>query len=186
MCSCILFTSFFVATLVMALMLHPQLPVYKVSSLTVTNFNTNATLTGDWDINIMVQNPNDRLRGYFSGFKVDVVHENDDVAVSYVPDFELDKKEEKIMGVKASSSNVVNGVSFQKWDLDEIATEKKSGSITFEVRVSSMTAFKSTSLSTRSSGMLAICEGVKVVFQNNTGTGTMDNGGKPVNCQLYI
>ncbi|XP_004494246.1 uncharacterized protein [Cicer arietinum] len=186
MCSCLIFTCFFLSSIIMALILHPQLPVYKVTSLSVTNFNTTPILTGDWNISITVQNPNDRLRGYFSDFKVDVVHENDELALSYVPDFELEKHEQKQMDVKTSSSNGAYGVSFQKWDLDKIANERQTGSVMFGVRVSSMTAFKSTSLSTRNAVILAVCEGLKVVFQTNTGTGTLDTGGNPVICQLYM
>lgn len=186
MCSCIIFTGFFIATLVTALLLHPELPVYKVSFLSVSNFNTTPVLSGDWNVSVTVQNPNDRLRSYFSDFKVDLVHVKDMVAVSYVPDFVLDKHEQKQMDVRATSSNGANGVSFQRWDLDAMATEKESGSLTFTLRMSSMAAFKSSSVSTKNTLLVANCVGLKVVFQNNTGNGALDNGGKPINCQLYM
>lgn len=185
MCSCFIFTGFFVLTLIAALSLHPQFPVFKVVSLSVSNFNTSSILTGDWNISVTAENPNTRLKGYFLDFKVDVVHDNNELAMSLVPDFELEKHEQKQMDVKASSNNVV---SFQKWDLDKMSNERQSSSnsIMFGVRVSSLAEFKSTSFATRSTRMLAICEGLKVVFQNNTGNGSLDNGGNPATCQLYM
>ena len=188
MCSCFIFSGFFVLSLIVALSLHPQFPVFKVVSLSVSNFNTSSILTGDWNISVTVENPNTKLKGYFLDFKVDVVHDSNELAMSYVPDFELEKHEQKQMDVKASSNNVVSGVSFQKWDLDKMSNERQSSSnsIMFGVRVSSLAEFKSQSFATRSTRMLAICEGLKVVFQNNSGTGSLDNGGNPVTCQLYM
>ncbi|XP_057440424.1 uncharacterized protein LOC130732383 [Lotus japonicus] len=185
MCTCIIFTTFFVATVVMALVLHPQLPLYNVTSLSVANFNTTPSLTGDWNISVVIENPNDKLRGFFSDFKVEMVRVNNVVAASSMPNFEMEKKEKKQIDMRASS-NVANSMSFQKLDLDLMAKERESGSVTFGLKVSSMTAFKSSSLSTRNALMLAVCQGLKVVFQNNTGFGTLDNGGKPVNCQLFM
>ncbi|KAK2418523.1 hypothetical protein P8452_62692 [Trifolium repens] len=186
MCSCFIFTGFFVSTLIIALMLHPQLPVYKVNSLSVSNFNTSTTLTGDWNISITVENPNDRLKGYFREFKVDIVHDNNEIAMSTVPNFELEKQEQKQMDVRASSSNAVIAVSYQKWDLDKMSNERLSGSVMFGVRIASMTEFRSPSLTTRNTGMLASCMGLKVVFQGPTGTGMLDNKGIPINCTIYM
>ncbi|CAK8544141.1 unnamed protein product [Lathyrus sativus] len=187
MCSCFIFTGFFLSTLIIAFILHPKLPVYKVHAMSVTNFNTSPVLTGDWSISLAIENPNTKLKGFFSDFKVDVVHDQtNEIAMSFVPDFQLEKHEEKHMDVKASSNNAGNIVSFQKWDLDKMSNEKQSGSITFGLKVSSMAEFKSTSMSTKSMMMLAVCDGLKIVFQNNSGNGTLDNGGKPVNCMLYM
>ncbi|MCI16749.1 hypothetical protein A2U01_0037893, partial [Trifolium medium] len=177
---------FFVSTLIIALMLHPQLPEYRVNSLSVTNFNTNPTLTGDWNISITVQNPNDRLKGYFREFKVDIVHDTNEIAMSAVPNFELEKQEQKQMEVRTSSNNGAIGVSFQKWDLDKISKERLSGSVMVGVRIASMTEFRSPSLTTRSTGILASCQGLKVVFQGPTGNGMLDNKGIPVNCTIYM
>ncbi|KAI5425348.1 uncharacterized protein LOC127128953 [Lathyrus oleraceus] len=187
MCSCFIFTGFFVSTLIMAFILHPKLPLYKVNAMSVENFNTSSVLTGDWSISLAILNPNTKLKGYFSDFKVDVVHDQtSEIAMSFVPNFQLEKQEEKQMDVKASSSNRGNVVSFQKWDLDKMSNEKQGGSITFGLKVTSIAEFKSPSMSTRSMMMLAICDGLKIVFQNNSGTGALDNGGKPVNCTLYM
>ncbi|GAU17497.1 hypothetical protein TSUD_340400 [Trifolium subterraneum] len=186
MCSCFIFTGFFVSTLIIALMLHPQLPIYSVNSLSVANFNTNPMLTGDWNISISVHNPNDRLKGYFQEFKVDIVHESNEIAASAVPNFELEKEEQKQMDVRASSNNGAIAVSFQKWDLDKMSKERSSGSLMVGVRIASMTEFKSPSLTTRSTGMLASCQGLKVVFQGATGNGMLDNKGIPINCTIYM
>ncbi|XP_047170012.1 uncharacterized protein LOC124838457 [Vigna umbellata] len=179
---CVILTGLFVATLVMALMMHPKLPAYTVNSLSVSNFNASTTLTADWNTTFSIQNVNDKLNGFLSGFKVDLLHKNDVLAMSYVPDFELDKKEVKRINAKMSSI----GFSFLTPDMHEMAKEQASGSVSLILRIASMVEFKSSTFNTRMSLVLAICDGLKVVFQNNTGNGALDNGGKPISCQLYM
>ena len=163
----------------MALVLRPEYPIYKVVSLSVEDFNTTTTLAGKWNTVVMVENPNEKLRGFFSDFKVDLLYERDGIARGYAPGFELGKHEKKQLEVKASSSNVADV------DLDGMAEEQGTGSITLTVRISSLAAFKSSSVSTRGEMAVATCKGLKVVFQNNSANGTLDNGGKPIDCQLY-
>ncbi|WVZ08617.1 hypothetical protein V8G54_021963 [Vigna mungo] len=181
-CCCLLLTALFVAILVMALIMHPKLPAYTVNSLSVANFNASTTLTADWNTTFSIQNVNDKLSGFLSGFKVDLLHKNDVLAMSYVPDFELDKKEVKRIDAKMSSI----GFSFLTPDMHEMVKEQASGSFSLILRIASMVEFKSSTFTTRMSLVLAICDGLKVVFQNKTGNGELDNGGKPISCQLYM
>ncbi|CAI8614916.1 unnamed protein product [Vicia faba] len=157
-----------------------------VSALSVNNFNTTSVLIGDWSISLVAQNPNAKVRGYFSDFKVDILHATNEIAMSFVPDFQLEKLEQKQMEIKASTNNGGNVVSFQRWDLDKMNDEKKHGSIMFALRVSSTIEFKTTSTSSGSLLLMNICDSLKIVFQNNTGTGTLDTGGNPVDCRLFM
>jgi len=182
LCSCVIFIGLFITGLITALMLHPELPIYTVNSLSVANFNVSTTLTADWNATFSILNPNDKVNGIFSDFKVDLLHKDHVLAMSYVLDFELDKNESKQIDATASS----NGFLLPRWELDEMAQEQASGSVTFVLRIASMVEFKSSTISTRMSLVLALCDGLKVVFQNNTGNGALDNGGSPINCQLYM
>ncbi|QCD98111.1 uncharacterized protein LOC114165277 [Vigna unguiculata] len=179
---CVIFGGLFLATLVMALMMHPKLPAYTVNSLSVANFNASTALTADWNTSFSIQNVNDKLNGFLSGFKVDLLHKNVILAMSYVPDFGLDKKEVKRIDAKMSSM----GFPFPTSDMVEMAKDQTSGSVTVVMRIASMVEFKSETFTTRMSFVLAICDGLKVVFQNHTGNGALDNGGNPVVCQLYM
>lgn len=182
LCSCVIFAGLFAATLIMALMLHPQLPVYTVNSLSVANFNISTPLTADWNTTFSILNDNDKLNAVFSDFKVDLLYRDDALAMSFVPDFELEKKEIRRIDERMSS----NGFLLPRWELDEMAKEQVSGSVTFILRIASMAEFKSSTISTKMSLILALCDGLKVVFQNNTGNGALDNGGRPIICQLYM
>ncbi|XP_027353568.1 uncharacterized protein LOC113863960 [Abrus precatorius] len=182
LCFCLLFTGLFIATLVMALVLHPYLPIYTVNSLSVVNFNTTQTLTGDWNISITVQNSNERLKGVFSDFKVELLYNNDMLAVSYEPDFQLDNYQYKNMNPKPSS----NGLTFPKWEIDEIANQRAKGSLPLSLRLTSTVSFKSTTMSTRDSLVIAVCSDLNVVFRNDTGNGAMETGGVPIKCQLFV
>lgn len=171
-------------SLTLALVLRPELPAYKIASLSVTNFSTTPTLAGEWDAKVTIENPNDKLVAYFSHLKVDVVYKDGVVAVNHAPGFVLNTKEKVDMDAKGSS-NGANGDMVGKATMDDLVKEKGSGSVTFGLRVSSMNMFKSGSISTRSEEIVAICEDLKVVFQNND-AGTLDNKGKPNECQVYI
>lgn len=184
MCCCMLFTGFFITSLLMALALHPKFPVYTVNSVSVTNFNitTPTTLTANWSTSISIHNMNEKLTVLVSDYKLDLMHKNDLIGVSFEPDFELSKN-----GVKQIDANPsLVGFPSPQWDIDAMAKEKESGSIMFNLRITSMIAFKSTSVSTRNTVLLALCNDLKIVFQNNTGTGTLENGGRPITCQLYM
>lgn len=186
-CSCIIVTGIFIAILVVAIALNPNHPIYKINSLSVVNFNTTPTLTGEWDTIFSIENPNSKLKGHFPDFKVDIIHKYDVIAVGYKTGFDLDKHEEKQIDVKASSNVTIASVMpDQKLKLDEIVKEREIGSMMFALRISSLPSFKSSVVTAMGGVELAICDGLKVVFQNNTGTGTLDNGGNPVLCYTYV
>ncbi|KAL2323005.1 hypothetical protein Fmac_027384 [Flemingia macrophylla] len=181
-CSCMILTCLFLMTLALALVLHPQLPLYQVASLSVTNFSTTPTLAGEWDAKITIENPNDKLVAYFSHLKVDVAYKDGVVAVNHAPGFVLNTKEKVDMDAKGSS-NAANGDMVRKATMDELVKEKGTGTVTFTLWVSSTNMFKSASVSTRSEEIVAVCEELKVVFQNND-SGTLDNKGKPNECHV--
>ncbi|TKY53155.1 Late embryogenesis abundant protein, LEA-14 [Spatholobus suberectus] len=185
-CSCVVLTCICLSSLALALVLRPELPVYKVVSMSVTNFTTTPTLAGQWGAKITVENPNDKLVAYFTDFKVDVAYKDGVVAVNHAPGFVLnrnDKVEVDVTGL----SNQASGSVLEKTMMEDLVKERGTGSVTFALRVFSVNMFKSDSFSTRSKEIVAVCESLKVVFQNNNNaTGTLDNGGKPVECQIVL
>ncbi|XP_061362930.1 uncharacterized protein LOC133306626 [Gastrolobium bilobum] len=185
LCCCILLTFLFLASLVLALVLRPQLPIYKVLSMSVTNFTVTPTLTGEWNTKMYIENPNDKLRAFFSDLRVDVVYKDGVVAVNYAPGFTLDKKEVTEIGVTGSSSHA-NEALMDKTTMVDLVKDRTTGSVTFSLRLTSINAFKSGSFSTRSTQIVALCDGLKLVFQNNNSTGVLNNGGNPIECELYV
>ncbi|KAJ1384779.1 hypothetical protein SESBI_42217 [Sesbania bispinosa] len=186
LCTCILLTCLFLASLFMALMLRPELPLYKVVYMSVSNFTTTPALSGEWDTKVAIRNANNKLKVYFSEFKVDVMYKDGVVSVNYLPGFMLSEDEARETEAKSWSSNA-NGAVIGTTTLDDMVKERNTtGSLTFDLRVSSVNAFKSGSFSTKYAEVVAICEGLKVVFQNNsTANGTLENN-KPLECQVYV
>ncbi|XP_027364269.1 uncharacterized protein LOC113871376 [Abrus precatorius] len=185
LCCCTILTCLFLASFIIALVLRPELPVYKVVSFSVTNFSTSPALAGQWDSKLTIENPNDKLVAYFSDLKVDVLYRDALVDVNYARGFVLNRNAKVDVDVTGSSSEV-DAHMFEKSTMDELIKERGTGSVTFALKVSSMNVFRSGSISTRNAEVVAICEGLKVVFQNNNSNGTLDNGGKPIECQLYV
>lgn len=169
----------------MALMLRPELPVYKVLSMSVANFTTTPTLSGEWGTKMSIENPNVKLKAYFSDFRVDVIYKDSVVAMNYARGFALNTKEVREMEVKGSTTQANESV-LEKTTKGDMEKDRAMGFVTLTLRVASINAFESGSFSTRTKEVVAICEGLKLVFQNNSTTGTLDNGGNPVLCQLYV
>ncbi|KAK7345228.1 hypothetical protein VNO77_15819 [Canavalia gladiata] len=185
LCSCMLLMCFFLFSLIVTLALRPRLPVYKVASFSVTNFSTAPTLTGQWNMKITIENPNEKLVAYFSDLKVDVAYKDGVVAVNYASGFVLNRNDQVDMSVTASPKQAERDM-IEKNTMEDLVKDRGTGSVTFSLKVSSVNMFKSGSYSTRSLEVVAICEGLKVVFQNNNPSGTVDNGGKPIECLLYV
>ncbi|MED6124459.1 hypothetical protein PIB30_059064 [Stylosanthes scabra] len=179
LCSCIMFTAFFIVTIVVALAMHPSLPKYQITSMSVDNFAAANTLTGNWYTTILVENPNDKLTGYFGDFKVFVEHKGRELTGGYAPGFVLPRNEKKQFSVNTPASNFGNFP-----DLDAMAKERASGSVTFDVTITSVTELKSSSVSTNPESLTAVCEGLKLVFQNNSTAGTLEN--RPVDCEIRL
>ncbi|CAJ1967253.1 unnamed protein product [Sphenostylis stenocarpa] len=176
----------FLMTILLALMLRPQLPVYKVSSFAVKNFTTSPTLAGQWDIKMAMGNPNDKLITFFSDFKVDIGYKDGVVAISRASGVALNTKEHADVDMRGLFDHG-NGNSLDKKIKDDLVKERGTDSITFTLRVSSMVVFKSGSVSTRSEEIMAVCDGLKIKFQNNDATdGELDNKGNPIQCLLYV
>ncbi|KAK7355005.1 hypothetical protein VNO80_14250 [Phaseolus coccineus] len=185
-CFLMIMTLFFLMSLLLALTLHPQQPEYKVASLSVTNFTTQPILGGQWDAKISIGNPNDKLVSYFSDFKVDMSYKDGIVGVNHAPGLALNTKDQVDVDMKGLL-NQANGNLLDKKTMDDLVRERGTGSVTFTLRVSSMVILKSGSLSSKREELVAVCEGLKVTFQNNDATsGELDNKGKPVECMLYL
>jgi len=167
-------------------MLHPQLPEYKVASLSVTNFTTEPTLGGQWDTKISIGNPNEKLVAYFADFNVDMSYKDGIVAVNRAPGLAVNTKDHADVNMRGLF-NQANGNALDKKTMDDLVKERGTGSVTFTLRVSSMIILKSGSFSTKREELIAICEGLKITFQDNNATsGELDNKGKPVDCLLYV
>lgn len=173
-------------SLFLALALHPQLPQYKVLSLSVTNFTTQPTLGGQFDTKFSIENPNDKLVGYFSDFKVFMSYKDGMVAAGAAPGLALSTKSETEVMVRGLF-NQGNKNSLEPKLMDDLVKERGTNSVTFSMRMSSLIVLKSNTFTTKSEELLAICDGLRVKFQDNSTTsGELDNNGKPVPCMLYI
>ncbi|KAJ7971660.1 Late embryogenesis abundant (LEA) hydroxyproline-rich glycoprotein family [Quillaja saponaria] len=185
-CSTLILVLFFTISLMLSLVLHPQLPNFKVDALFVSNLNTsNSNLTANWDANITVENPNKKLKAYFTNVQTNMYHNEDIVSVIYASPFELDTKQTTVVNVKLTT-NPSNQVMVARWVVDEMAKERGTGTVTFNLRMQLRSEFKSGELSSRGVVLRVFCEDLEVQFQGTTGNGALNyNGGKSKDCIVY-
>ncbi|KOM33990.1 hypothetical protein LR48_Vigan02g014000 [Vigna angularis] len=165
MCCLLLLTISFLMSLFLALALHPQLPEYKVVSLSVTNLTTQPTLGGQFDTKISIENPNDKLVGYFSDFKVFMSYKDGVVAADAAPGLSLNTKSQTEVIVRGLFNQ---GNRLEPKLMDDLVKERGTDSVTFSLRMSSLIVLKSHTFTTKSEELLAICDGLKVKFQDNS------------------
>ncbi|CAL0322440.1 unnamed protein product [Lupinus luteus] len=160
---CVILATTFLVLLLSAMALNPETPEYNVSSIMVMNFNTEPTLTGDWDTTLTIYNPNTREACIFPDFKVDILHMDEVIAEGNISGFELAKIEHKVLQVQVSTINSTN------LQLDELKHERERGIVTVDLRISSVPIFKSKN----DEGLkaLAYCRDMKIVFGNIIGNG---------------
>ncbi|KAE9600051.1 hypothetical protein Lal_00045600 [Lupinus albus] len=170
MCLCVILAILLVLFLLSPMALYPETPEYNVSSMTVVNFNTKPTLTGEWDTTLTIYNPNTREASNFSDFKVDILHMDEVIAEGNSAGFELAKTEHKVLEVKVSTINSTN------LQLGQLKNERERGIVTVDLRISTVPIFKQSKYDEGLKAM-AYCRDMKIVFPNSTiGNGLLENG----------
>ncbi|KAK7244823.1 hypothetical protein RIF29_39650 [Crotalaria pallida] len=161
--------------------LNPLFAVYKVESLSVSNFSTDPVLTGIWNISFTVYNPNEYGATVFPEYKVEIIHNASVIAVAYSNEtFKLVKFEHRQCDLEAiTNSTVLDALADPMAVLEAIKNEQAStGSITINMLTTS-------TADTDRTHYLAYCADLKLVFLNSS-AGTLDNSSQQKLCHANV
>ncbi|OIW11379.1 hypothetical protein TanjilG_19635 [Lupinus angustifolius] len=185
----ILSLCFVVMIVIAAITLNPITPICHVNDVMVKNFTTKPTLTGDWYTNVTVYNPNKGRFGHFQDFIVYFMHNNDVIAGSSMPGFNVEKNKHEIVEVNASTKNEnVIALIHPELKLEELGKERDNLFVVVDIKIVPVTVFMPKIGSYMEAKGVAFCPGMKIKFQKDTVTeGRLDKrDGQPNFCRIMI
>ncbi|XWS66587.1 hypothetical protein CRYUN_Cryun05aG0212500 [Craigia yunnanensis] len=165
--------------------LRPQIPVFHVDNMSVSNFSTSSTpFTATWDTNLTVENPNHKLRLYFDKILGTMFYdEEDSLGSSWLnPIFMETKTKTTLQAIISANGSAQNAVPI--WVAQEMGKDRGTGSVTFALRFRVWATFKSGTWWTKNMVMRVLCEDLKVNFVGTSGNGALAPG-KHDDCEVY-
>uniref|UniRef100_A0A0A0LGS8 Late embryogenesis abundant protein LEA-2 subgroup domain-containing protein n=2 Tax=Cucumis sativus TaxID=3659 RepID=A0A0A0LGS8_CUCSA len=152
------------------IVLRPQIPVFKVDSFSVSNFNiSKLNYSGNWNGSLTVENPNHKLTVNIERIQSFVNYKENTLAMSYADPFFIDVEKSSQMRVKLTSSSPDDPGNWLETE-EKVGQEKASGTVSFNLRFFAWTAFRSGSWWTRRIVMKVFCEDLKLAFTGPAAT----------------
>ncbi|XP_008442912.1 uncharacterized protein LOC103486674 [Cucumis melo] len=146
------------------IILRPEVPVFKVDSFSVSNFNiSKLNYSGNWDASVTVQNPNHKLNVNMERIQSFVDYKQNTLAMSYADPFFLDVEKSGQMKVKLTSSSPDDPGNWLETE-EKLGRERATGTVSFNLRFFAWTTFRTGSWWTRRVVMRVSCEDMKLVF----------------------
>ncbi|KAL4578530.1 hypothetical protein LXL04_014654 [Taraxacum kok-saghyz] len=165
---------------IMWLILRPQIPQFRVDTLTLSNFNmsSNSLISGTWDARFTVRNPNSKIVLYYDRIEAAVFYKSESISETTVPPFAQGKKNET--GVRAtfvSSSAYVD-------DRNGISSERSRGTVDFNLRMMARVRFKAGAWWARRRILKIFCPNLSIGVSANSTGGSLVGGSK--NCRVTL
>ncbi|KAK1411350.1 hypothetical protein QVD17_37898 [Tagetes erecta] len=162
------------------LILRPQVPQFRVQTLTLTNFNltSNSLISGNWNATVTVRNPNSKITLYYDHVEAAVFYKSKSISMTTLPPFVQGKKNETV--VKATFVSVSEYFD----DPNGINSERNRGSVGFNLRMVARVRFKAGGWWTRRRVLRVYCPDLAVGVSGNGSSGSLSGGSK--NCRVGV
>lgn len=156
------------------LVLRPRIPQFHVDSLSVSGFNISSSqVTGNWDVQFAVRNPNKKLSVYYDHIEASVYYRNALLSQKTLPPFKQGTKNQTALRATLVADSIyVDG------DANDIAAHRTSGSVSFNVRVLSIVRFKDGAWRARRRVMRVLCGNLGVGISSNSSRGNLLGGSR--------
>ncbi|KAI3746758.1 hypothetical protein L6452_09197 [Arctium lappa] len=170
--ACVIITGTIV--FIMWLILRPQVPQFRVDTLTLSNFNlsSNSLISGNWDARLTVRNPNSKIVLYYDHIEAAVFYKSESISETTVPPFVQGKKNET--AVRATFASLSAYVD----DRNGISNERARGTVNFNLRMVARVRFKAGAWWARRRILKIYCPSLSVGVSANTSAGSLLGGSK--------
>ncbi|KAK9062627.1 hypothetical protein SSX86_019815 [Deinandra increscens subsp. villosa] len=165
---------------IMWLVLRPQVPQFRVQTLTLANFNltSNSMISGNWNAGFTVRNPNSKITLYYDHVEAAVFYKSESIAVTTLPPFVQGKKNETtVTATLVSLSEYFN-------DRNGINSDRARGTVDFNLRMVARVKFKAGAWWTRRRILRIYCPNLSVGVSANSSAGSLTGGSK--NCRVGL
>uniref|UniRef100_A0A2P2QSJ7 Uncharacterized protein At1g08160-like n=1 Tax=Rhizophora mucronata TaxID=61149 RepID=A0A2P2QSJ7_RHIMU len=161
------------------LFLRPHLPEFRVTSLTVSNFNISSqTMSGFWNAKFQVYNPNKKTKISYDAVESEIFYHSETLSRTRISPFFQDPKSMTVLNASYSADTYVDA-----WVLDGINGDRKHGSVLFDVKLLAKVAYKSRGLWFRRHLLRVFCENMAVGLPANSNSGNFSGGGRA--CRIH-
>ncbi|KAL4606033.1 hypothetical protein ACB092_09G073500 [Castanea dentata] len=159
----VLFT-FFLAYFVV----HPDFPVFVMDTFYISNFiNTSSPkFTADWEANILVNNPSEKLNFHFDGVESYMLYQSEFLATSNKDlNFHVKPKGHSRLHVKMSTNNP-DQPEVNRWVVDAMSQARNEGSLSFNMRMLVSSSFRTATFNFDGKDRIlkVYCDNLDVVF----------------------
>ncbi|KAF5473487.1 hypothetical protein F2P56_010095 [Juglans regia] len=180
----------FLSNLVSWFLVHPEIPVFYVDKFSVSSFNVSddvAHVTGIWEADITVQNPNHKLKIYSNRIDNYVFYEDEVLTSSSLGRrMFLDTKAQDSFHVTLSRNNTLDENMLPKSIENAIEQEyKDNGWVSFSFRMLAWTTLEYGSWWRSLKTMEVLCDNLKVGFVGATGN-VKFLADQPRRCAVYV
>ncbi|KAL8147937.1 NDR1/HIN1-like protein 10 [Apium graveolens] len=171
--SCIIISG--TVLLIIWLILRPRVPEFRVDSLSVSNFNISSSLlSGNWDVQFTVRNPNKKITVKYDRIDADVFYKSEGLASTTLPPFSQGKRNE----TKVRATFGAIGAYVEDWVVRDVSGDRGKGSVKFSVRLLARARFKAGAWGTRKRYVRVLCRDVPVGLTLSSGRGAMVGGAR--------
>ncbi|KAK7861039.1 uncharacterized protein LOC111987258 [Quercus suber] len=151
---------------------HPDFPVFVMDTFYISNFinTSNPKFTADWEANILVNNPSEKLKVHFDGAESYMFYQSEFLATSNTDlNFHVKPKGHSLLHVKMST-NDPDQPEVKQWVVDAMSQDRNEGSLSFNMRMLVSSSFKAATFNFDGNDRIlkVYCDNLDVVF---VGTG---------------
>ncbi|KAL8210215.1 hypothetical protein R6Q57_006947 [Mikania cordata] len=159
---------------IMWLVLRPQIPQFRVETLTLSNFNisTNSLISGNWDARFTARNPNSKITLYYNQIEAAIFYKSDSISETTVPPFVQGTKNETTL--RATFASLTAYLD----DRDSINGERNRGAVNFNLRMMTRVRFQAGSWWARRRILRVYCPNLPVGVSANSSSGSLVGGSK--------
>ncbi|KAM0947430.1 hypothetical protein DsansV1_C08g0086161 [Dioscorea sansibarensis] len=167
-----------VAIFITWLVLRPRLPIFSVSSASLSSFNLSSSqLSSDLSVSLSVRNPNHKMTIHYYDFRAQALY--DFYTISDVALPPMDQRKGNVTEIQArlvAMGEFVGADVAQRIDRER----RTMGTVGFQVRVLSLVRYSSGVWWTRTNVLRVFCDDVRIKFANATeNAGLLDGTAKP-------
>ncbi|KAK4492287.1 hypothetical protein RD792_003090 [Penstemon davidsonii] len=170
-------------TFIVWLVLRPQLPEFRVDSLSLSNFTltNNSLVSFTSEIRLTAQNPNKKMRLVYEQIEAAICYERDSLSQTTLPPFSQDTKNETSLTANFAAA----GSFVKKRVVDGVNRERgEDGTVKFNLRMISTVRFVAKAWRTRRRFLKVFCGNLMVAIPGDGRFATLTGGSR--RCQVGI
>ncbi|CAA7396844.1 unnamed protein product [Spirodela intermedia] len=183
--SIVVFLAFGFATLVLWLVLRPNLPLFAISSASVSSFNVSGgqQFSAKFNLSISVRNPNRKMGILYDKIEARVLYQSETLSETSLAPFYLEKENSTV--VPASFESVAKYLEANACDGIARSRSSNGGVVVFRATFVSWVRFRSGTWTTRKHLLRVFCDNVSIRLSNATAAvGSLV--GPPQPCHVYL